>query len=378
MNQLPACQMKYSSIISITFALASIIIGIFLSRIPKKLGFYRWVTTLDPSAIGLTPAHHYGIPWGYTLEEYYDNCSAIKGQNALVTGGNSGIGFAIANALATCGVHVTIACRNAERCTAAVKKMKENAATIVSITTMVVDTSSLSSVREFSKDFLVKNDGRSLDMLFLNAGRGQPYGEMGPLILSEDGIEITFATNYLGHHLMWKYLEPLVLKSITGRVVLTSSSASFKTFPNKVATSMEELHGQGSPPTDLRYYSQSKLAQILWTKKVSRELANDTNMYVNAAHPGFCYTPLLYSTFKPSPFIVTLVDDFVKDMTWTSEEGALTLLYLGVETTKLKEGEIRGKYFHPQTQEVVNPLSLDEKLQDKLWKFSNDLVANFV
>ena len=66
--------------------------------------------------------------------------------------------------------------------------------------------------------------------LYVYAGRGQPYGEMGPLILSEDGIEITFATNYLGHHLMWKYLESLVLKSITGRVVLTSSSASFKTF----------------------------------------------------------------------------------------------------------------------------------------------------
>ena len=85
------------------------------------------------------------------------------------------------------------------------------------------------------------------------------------------------------------------------------------------------------------------------------------------------------TTLEPSQFIVTLVDDFVRDMTWTIEEGALTLLYLGVETNKLKEGDIRGKYFHPQIQEIVNPLSLDEELQDKLWKFSDDLlVADFV
>jgi hypothetical protein len=71
---------------------------------------------------------------------------------------------------------------------------------------------------------------------------------------------------------------------------------------------------------------------------------------------------------------VTLVDDFVRDITWISGEGALTLLYLGVETKELKEGDIRNKYFLPQVQELVN-----EELQDKLWKSSDNLlVANFV
>jgi len=54
------------------------------------------------------------------------------------------------------------------------------------------------------------------------------------------------------------------------------------------------------------------------------------------------------------------------------------MLYLGVATDQLVHKNISGKYFHPQAQEVVNPLSLDEVLQKKLWQFSDDLIKDFV
>ena len=70
------------------------IAGFVASPIPKKLGFYRWLTTKDSSLIGLTPAHFYGLPWTYSFEDFEQDCKSLKGQNALVTGANSGIGEA--------------------------------------------------------------------------------------------------------------------------------------------------------------------------------------------------------------------------------------------------------------------------------------------
>jgi len=373
-------------------------------------------------------------PWGYTFEDYYGrDCKNLQGQNALVTGANSGIGFEISKALAKCGVNVTLACRNHEKCKHAATKILEAEMKIlplknvsdfnlnlggsemilsINIDTMVVDTSSLASVKTFSKAYLAKNEDRALDMLFFNAGRGLIYGENkqkkkgigididavghDDLILSEDGIEIIFATNYVGHHLMWKYLEPMVKKSNRGRVVLTSSSGSFLTFPHGVATSLKELHGTVKiSQFDMKYYGQSKLAQIMWAKKLARiltseelelELAqNDATttitqkrnpIHVNAGHPGAVNTAIWDKLLLPS-FVNFAVNKVREKMMWNSEEGALTILYLGAATEELRNKHVTGKYFQPQTKEVVNPLALDEKLQDELWRFSEELVADF-
>jgi hypothetical protein len=72
-----------------------------------------------------------------------------------------------------------------------------------------------------------------------------------------------------------------------------------------------------------------------------------------------------------------LLDILRKKTMWTSDEGALTLLFLGVATEKLEKENVTGKYYHPQSVEVENPFALDEKLQDDLWTFSEQLVAPF-
>lgn len=412
------------SIKAVLIAAVSIAIGICFSplvrdRLPHEIRYF------NRSMIGMTPLPiHTSVtePWGYTFEDYYGrDCKNLQGQNALVTGANSGIGFEISKALAKCGVNVTLACRNQEKCKHAAEKILQAEMKIsplanvsdvgdseISIHTMVVDTSSLASVKTFSKAYLAKNEDRALDMLFFNAGRGLIYGEKQQmkkkkgidyghdLILSEDGIEIIFATNYVGHHLMWKYLEPLVKKSNRGRVVMTSSSGSFTTFPHVVATSLEELHSTAKTSQfDMKYYGQSKLAQIMWAKKLARILTseeleqeqekNDATstiahkrnlIHVNAGHPGAVNTAIWDKLLLPS-FVDFAVNKIRKKIMWTSEEGALTLLYLGAATEELRDKHVTGKYFQPQTKEVVNPLALDEKLQDELWRFSEELVADF-
>jgi hypothetical protein len=77
--------MGLASICTGLVAIVAVIVGTFvLTDIPKKAGFYRWLVTRAPALVGMTPAHHYGIPWGYTYDEYYTNCDKIRGQQALV------------------------------------------------------------------------------------------------------------------------------------------------------------------------------------------------------------------------------------------------------------------------------------------------------
>ena len=379
---------------TIFIAILSIIIGIFISPIPRNLGLYRFIASkYIPALIGFTPIFHHGLEWKYSYKELFESCHQIKGQTAIVTGANSGIGFETSKVLVQCGVHVTMVCRNPTKCTAAANRirmfLKQNDTHNISdttpmITTMIADTSSLKSVQTFSKQYLTNYENstdRSLDILYLNAGIGSRVKKDG-FKLSEDGFEMIFATNYIGHHLMYRLLEPLLLKSKMARVVQTSSCASFNSFDRIVPTSLQELNDESYPTMDRRYYGQSKLAQILWTKHLTNllEQSGYNNVFVNALHPGFVDTGIWNNMERNSaPKIIVQFFRYLREnIMWTAQEGALTQLYLGVSVDKLVEHNVKGKYFHPQCQEVINPLSLNETLQKELWDFSNELIANFL
>ena len=130
--------------------------------------------------------------------------------------------------------------------------------------------------------------------------------------------------------------------------------------------------------TSHNLYGQSKLAQIMWAKKLTRILGPGANIFVNSAHPGAVATPI-FSKLPNIPKVVLQVVDWLRldSLMWSADVAALNLLYLGVATDELEKDDIRGKYFHPIAVEVINPLSLDEKLQDDLWRFLDDLVQNF-
>jgi len=261
-------------------------------------------------------------------------------------------------------------------------------------------------------------------MLFLNAGIAAPSpvadGEDGSysLHLSEDGIENVFATNVVGHHLMYKLLEPIIIRrssdgdndnlrlrtrTVPPRIVLTSSTASYGTrYPYKVATDLETLNGV--PAMDHSLYPQSKLAQILWAKELTAKLdlddaAENNNkeqdtvvdpnsiVYVNAAHPGMVATNIWGKVawdILPNGKMAEFVINSIKSLMWTSEEGALTLIYLGTAVKQLQQDNIRGQYFHPQSKLIKNhKFAMDNDketkvLQEKLWKFLDELVADFV
>lgn len=352
----------------------AVLIGLLFSSIPRNLGLYKWLASREPSLIGMTSAFMLEPEWGFTFEELY--ASDLTGQKALVTGANSGVGFETSLALARLGAHVTLACRNPTKCSAAAETIQSDDAFKGEVSTMTLDTSSLASVKRFSEQYLETHTNHSLDLLFLNAGIGSAgVNDDGSAPLSEDGIEMVFATNHVGHHLLYKLLVPLTHKSKMARIVLTSSAASYDTFDYKVATDLETLNGVDA--RSFHIYGQSKLAQVLWAKELTRQLGPNSSTYVNACHPGAVNTGIWQKNPLIPGFVQNVITYLRENCMWTGAEGALTMLYLGVATQRLKEGNIRGKYFHPQSHEMVNPLALETDLQQAVWKFSDELVKDF-
>lgn len=410
-----------------------VLLVLFLSPLPKKLGFYEYLFSKFPPemGVGVLPCSIASKDsWGFTPEDLYgdgpsgdaDDIEAYRnrlwGQNAMVTGANSGLGFEISLALARLGANVAMACRNPLKCSAAASRIRyddlvreraflHRGGRVPRITTHPVDLSSLTSVRNFCGGFLAGNGTETvLDMVFLNAGiLNVAPSEDGSAAVTEDGIETVFATNVVGHHFLYKLLveqQTAAKRKTPLRIVLTSSSMSYGTkHPFKVPTDLEQLNGV--PPVDgFTHYSESKLAQVLWVQEATARLdaasgggdedEEDPNavVYANAAHPGGVATNLHHdgihydSLGLPSRLTEVVFKATPRWTSWRPEEGALTLLYLGTAVGDLRQQNIRGQFFAPQTRWIRDHRDASagdpgtKILREKLWKFLDELVADFV
>ena len=365
------------TLVSLTVALIAVGVGLLLSPIATQTGIFRHVPLLHPSLIGLIPAVTPSDQWRYTFEQFND--VDLRGQNALVTGANSGLGLSVAKMLSERGAAVTLGCRNPQRCFQACDAIRTDANySGAPISPLIIDVSSLKSVQSAAKLFL--RDNEKLDMLYLNAGiiSAGTNGD-GTLPLSKDGVEMVFATNVLGHHLLYKLLLPALKQSNMARVVLTSSLASFDTHSYGVATDLATLNGaKSSISRSFRIYGHSKLAQILWTKAATDRLEDDSNIFINAMNPGAVRTKLMNKNPYFPQWLTDMKNWVEERLIWSAEEGALTLLYLGAAVDEIKAKNIRGEYFHPQAVRVVNPKADDEALRDKLWAFCEELVKDYI
>ncbi len=197
----------------------------------------------------------------------------LTGTTAIVTGGNSGIGFHTVKELAAHGASVVIACRNPEAGAEAARQMSGE------VRVEPLDLASQTSVREFAERW----DG-PLDLLVNNAGVMNPpkYRE------TEDGHELMFGTNHLGHFALTGRLLPALAKSATPRVVTVASIAHFGG-TDKVLEANPE---QGYRPEP--YYGNSKLANVLFARELHRRTAEAGSSLVStAAHPGISATGLV-------------------------------------------------------------------------------------
>lgn len=286
------------------------------------------------------------------------------GRTVIVTGANSGIGLVAARELARAGATVTLACRNLEKGQQALASINRDAPG-ARTQLAELDLGSLASVRRFAEQF--SGERSSLDLLINNAGLMAP-----PRRLTEDGFELQFGTNHLGHFALTGHLLPLMLKQPNARVVNVSSGAHKMGRINFDDPQGEHSYGRWSA------YGQSKLANLLFAFELDRRLqAAGTPARALAAHPGYAATNLQFAAVPRYEAWFMSVGNQV--FAQSAEMGALPTLFAATNPA-LKGGtyagpdgmfEMRG---HPT---VVQPSQAASSSDDarKLWELSENLTG---
>lgn len=202
------------------------------------------------------------------------------GRTAVVTGANSGLGFETAVALAQHGATVVMACRDHGRCERAEQDLRKTVE-LARVEPALLDLADLDSIGAFAAEFATRHD--RLDILVNNAGVMAPPCRLTTV----QGFELQFGTNHLGHFALTGLLLPLLMRTCGSRVVTVSSFAH-----ESGRIDFEDLQ------RERRYrpygaYSQSKLANVLFTLELDRRLGRATTAPVSVGvHPGFVSTNL--------------------------------------------------------------------------------------
>jgi len=203
----------------------------------------------------------------------------LSGKIAIVTGSNTGLGFETAIDLYQKGVKVYVACRDEEKGLDAIGRMKaiSDGGELVCGR---LDLASLSSVKEFAEK-VIATESR-LDLLVNNAGVMIP-----PPSKSEDGFELQFGINFIGHFALTGHLFNLLESTIGSRVVTLSSIA------HRGAVIDFDNFRLEKPYNNWREYGQSKLADLIFALEFEKRLRNNGCQTLSlAAHPGFSKTDL--------------------------------------------------------------------------------------
>lgn len=285
----------------------------------------------------------------------------------IVTGAASGIGAITAQALAQQGAAVILVDRDSEKGTTTVDQIKQQTGNSA-VEFMRADLSAQKEIRQLVQQF--RSRYQRLDVLVNNAGAIFPQRRE-----SVDGIEMTFALNFLGYFLLTNLLLDTIKASAPARIVNVSSRAHARAQIN-----FDDLESR-SDYRDIKAYEKSKLAIVLFTYELARRLEG-TGVTANALHPGIVATnfstnnrgavgPLMravakyYATHRDggaSLFARLLSLVFV-----SPEQGAQTSIYLA--TSPEVEG-VTGKYFVKCQAVPSSPASYDTATASRLWQVS--------
>jgi len=261
----------------------------------------------------------------------------------LVTGATDGLGRRVARELAGMGATVLLHGRNPERLEATLEELRGETGS-EKLGSYLADLSSLAEVRGLAERVLSEQD--RLDVLVNNAGiisRGREE--------SGDGHELTFAVNYLSHFLLTGLLLPLLRESAPARVVNVASAGQS---PIDFDDPMLE-RGYDA----MRAYSQSKLAQVMFTFELAGRLSG-IGVTVNALHPASLMdTKMVHDTFGYTMSTV--------------EEGAEAVVRLAVSPEL--EG-VTGRYFDGTREGRANRQAYDLQARRRLWALSEELCGS--
>ena len=270
---------------------------------------------------------------------------------ALVTGANSGMGMASARMLARKGYFVLMLVRSEKRGNEAFNMLNEEQPGCFQL--ILCDLSDLQSVRRAAAS--IGETYEKIDVMLNNAGVITTQRE-----LTKEGLEMQFAVNHVGHFLLTMLLLQKLQKG--SRIIQVASGA------HKWGDIYFEDLSLEKSFRPFKAYGQSKLANVLFAKELSKKLA-PYGITVNSCHPGAVTTNM--GVNRETGFgrgITKLLKPFFR----SPEEGAATAVYLATDPSV--EG-ITGEYFYNGQPEKVSRKARDEELSKKLFQWTEDFTG---
>ncbi len=284
------------------------------------------------------------------------NIPDLAGKNAVVTGGNIGLGFKTSLELARKGAWVTLACRDEDKGKAAIERIRDKVPE-ARLDFISLDLVNSQSISHFSEQFGSKN--KHLNILVCNAG----VGNLVNRTLTDEGLEMHMATNYFGHFALTGLLFPIIKSTDNARVVIVSSLAY-----KRGEINFSDLDWTKRKYNRMKCYGDSKLAGLLYMQELNRlfKAFNSSAMAV-AAHPGLTATERQQSSGMGGILARWLASSV--------EKGCLPQLYAAT-APKVLAGEFYGPRYALLGYPSKHKLKLNTKNSEigkRLWEVSEKI-----
>lgn len=287
-----------------------------------------------------------------------DDIPNLSGKTAIITGGNKGLGYQSALELSKKNANVIIACRKVDEGLGAKAKIIIEVPT-AEIEVIPMDLTDETSIRDFSEGF--KQKYKSLDILLLNAG----VVNLEKYQLTNDGREMHMATNHLGHFALTGRLFELLKITENARVV-TVSSLAYKSG----VIDFDDFTWSKRKYDRFKAYGDSKLANLLFMTQLQKlfDKAGSSAISVSA-HPGLTGTERQQS--------IGIGGVLARWIASPVSKGCLPQLLAATEPS-VKANDFYGPKYRllgtPKQQKLESKF-LNEKLAEKLWKYSEELTG---
>jgi retinol dehydrogenase-13 len=282
---------------------------------------------------------------------------SLDGKTVVVTGGNTGIGIETVKSLALMGAHVVLACRDPVKANEAMKELQRTANGKLKLEFIQLELDDKRSIENFSKEFHQRH--KQLNILINNAGI-----MACPPWKTKDGFEMQFGVNHLGHFLLTSLLMDSLKAGAPSRVVNVSSRAHIRG-----TIDFSDLNWTKRRYNTYSAYSQSKLANVLFTRELNRRYEKD-GVTSYSLHPGVISTELTRHMITGWKEVIAYI---VYPAIWYFMKspwyGAQTSIYCAVAPGLEKQA---GKYFSDCALKTPIKEAEDDAVAKKLWDVSEE------
>ncbi|KAM9316160.1 retinol dehydrogenase 13 [Gastrophryne carolinensis] len=282
----------------------------------------------------------------------------IAGKTVIITGANTGIGKETALELANRGGRIIMACRDMVKCEDAAREIRGKTLNH-NVFAKPLDLASTKSIKEFAKNIIREEE--HIDILINNAAVMRC-----PQWKTEDGFEMQFGVNHLGHFLLTNLLLDKLKSSGQSRIINVSSLAHIVG-----DIDLEDLNWEKKKYDTKAAYCQSKLANVMFTNELAKRLQG-SGVTANSLHPGVASTELgRHTGMHQSAFSSSVLSPMFWFLIKTPRQAAQSSVYLAI--AEELQGT-SGKYFNALKEKEPASQALNEEVARKLWEESARLV----